>query len=713
MKGTTRFILLAGLALSLLVNASGVTGTSFTDQEGSLDNVLRGWMPSIWVQTTQADFEAGVPINVDTSSSLGDVKLALASPIYDFSEVGTLTFSSGIKTRAAVIDTADGYAYFGTDNSPGKVVKVRLFETPYYSSGTIASQVLDTGAAGTSWDGLIWNETLQSNTDITFEVRASNTSFTKEAASPSWTAVGGTSPVTSGLPSGRYMQWRATLTTSDLNNNTPTLHEVTVVYTVASSNIWVQTTQADFEVGVLNQVDTSLSLGDVRLASISNWYNVDWGYRRVIIIDHTKVQDVADPSTAYADFPVLVYATGLSNIQANAADIRFTSSDGITELPREIEIYSSGTLYAWVKVTLTKDSSDSSDDVIYMYYGNDSVSEPAPDSTYGSENVWDSNYQAVWHLNETSGIHQDATSNTNDGTPEGGVIQNATGKIAGADGFDSLDDYVDCGNSASLNIRNAITLEAWINMNERPSADSWYNVFGKAEYFLYLAGIDETETLLAAYFEIDGEGADLWDEGVTDIGPSTWTYVVLTFDGTDIKGYVDGQHDWTKNKPGTIDDSSASDLLIGNYVGEDEYFNGIVDEARVSNVGRSDEWIKTCYNNQSAPSGFYIIGNEESPFVSSGSIASQVFDTGAAGTSWDELSWSETLQSNTDITFEVRASDTLFAKDDVSPSWTAVGGTSPVVAGLPSGRYIQWRATLTTSDPDNTPTLHEVIVCYE
>jgi len=131
-----------------------------------------------------------------------------------------------------------------------------------------------------------------------------------------------------------------------------------------------------------------------------NWYDTDWSYRREITIDHTKVEDVADPSTTYADFPVLVYATGLSNIKAAGADIRFTSSDGTTELPREIEDYSGGTLYAWVKVTLTKDSSDADDDVIYMYYGNAAATEPAPDSAYGSQNVWDDNYNGVWHLSE-------------------------------------------------------------------------------------------------------------------------------------------------------------------------------------------------------------------------------------------------------------------------------------------------------------------------
>ena len=98
----------------------------------------------------------------------------------------------------------------------------------------------------------------------------------------------------------------------------------------------------------------------------------------------------------------------------------------------------------------------------------------------------------------------------------------------------------------------------------------------------------------------------------------------------------------------------------------------------------------------------------ESSYTSPGTIASQVLDTGVAGARWDALFWDETLQSDTDITFEVRASDTSFVKGDASPSWTSVGGTFPVT----SGRYMQWRATLTTLDTLKTPTLHEVRVYY-
>jgi len=97
---------------------------------------------------------------------------------------------------------------------------------------------------------------------------------------------------------------------------------------------------------------------------------------------------------------------------------------------------------------------------------------------------------------------------------------------------------------------------------------------------------------------------------------------------------------------------------------------------------------------------------------SSGTVASQVLDTTVTGSRWDGMGWDRTLPSGTSITFEVRAQEALFAKDAGSPSWTSVGGTSPVISGLPSGQYKQWRATLTTSDASNTPTLQEARVYY-
>jgi len=37
------------------------------------------------------------------------------------------------------------------------------------------------------------------------------------------------------------------------------------------------------------------------------------------------------------------------------------------------------------------------------------------------------------------------------------------------------------------------------------------------------------------------------------------------------------------------------------------YFNGAIDEVRVSNIARSPDWISTEYANQSQPLTFYTI----------------------------------------------------------------------------------------------------------
>ena len=122
----------------------------------------------------------------------------------------------------------------------------------------------------------------------------------------------------------------------------------------------------------------------------------------------------------------------------------------------------------------------------------------------------------------------------------------------------------------------------------------------------------------------------------------------------------------------------------------------------------SNSWTSMTNALGNVTSGGSLAFVAASTYVGSATMSSQVRDTGKAGARWDALFWGETLQLNTDITFQVRASDTLFAANNGTLTWTSAGGTSPVTSGLPSGRYMQWRAVLTTSDTAVTPVLHEV-----
>jgi len=93
-----------------------------------------------------------------------------------------------------------------------------------YSISTIASDVCNTGHAGAGWDLLGWSNSSVSGTSITFEVRASNTSFLKGDSTPAWQPY-------SVIPTinGTYHQWRATLNTFN-GSVTPLLNEVRDLY---------------------------------------------------------------------------------------------------------------------------------------------------------------------------------------------------------------------------------------------------------------------------------------------------------------------------------------------------------------------------------------------------------------------------------------------------------------------------------------------------
>ena len=76
--------------------------------------------------------------------------------------------------------------------------------------------------------------------------------------------------------------------------------------------------------------------------------------------------------------------------------------------------------------------------------------------------------------------------------------------------------------------------------------------------------------------------------------------------------YVNGQPAGTEVTNGKSFDASGATVKLGSYSSSDgAWFKGTMEEVRISDTARSSSWIKTCYNNQSNPSTFYTISEEE------------------------------------------------------------------------------------------------------
>src|SRR5690349_11623711 len=96
-------------------------------------------------------------------------------------------------------------------------------------------------------------------------------------------------------------------------------------------------------------------------------------------------------------------------------------------------------------------------------------------------------------------------------------------------------------------------------------------------------------------------------------------YFVWTFDGTAAKLYVDGVAK-TVTTAGADSGYARPDggLTLGKtYAAE----SGILDEARISDVVRSADWIATEYNNQGTPGTFYSMGAQQASGGGGGSVS--------------------------------------------------------------------------------------------
>ncbi|KYK21453.1 hypothetical protein AYK21_04730 [Thermoplasmatales archaeon SG8-52-2] len=330
-------------------------------------------------------------------------------------------------------------------------------------------------------------------------------------------------------------------------------------------------------------------------------YLPDWEYRKKVTIDHDMVEE------DLSNFPIIIKTIDsdlAAKAQNDGDDILFIDNSGTqTKLYHEIEHFdgSTGELICWVNISTLSGSQDTE---FYMYYGN-----PDCNSQQYPGGVWNNGFVMVQHLDETSGTHYDSTNYGNDGVCINGTDQNAEGFIDGADGFDGTNDWINCSNDDSFNLIDEITLEAWVNRTG--DGDGIYlgiisrSGVGYNRYQLrYKPGDD-----VAQFFLGDGSGYTIIKSN-DDLALDEWTHLVATWDGTNMFMFVNGVEQSNVSTFTGSPFTSSADLEIGRYT-EQNYFQGIVDEIRISKISRDSDWIITEYNNQNDPSSFLTFGAEE------------------------------------------------------------------------------------------------------
>jgi RHS repeat-associated protein len=360
-----------------------------------------------------------------------------------------------------------------------------------------------------------------------------------------------------------------------------------------------------------------------------------FSYSRPIVIDHTKVTN-----TDQTDFPVLIsgtfsYLATIPNSgqlqNANGYDIVFTSdAAGQTKLDYEIDAYDqvTGNASFWVRIPTLLHLTDTT---IYMWYGSSAVQA----SQENKSGVWSNGFAGVWHFGGNTLSTNDSTANQNNGANHG--VTSIAGKIGGAGSFDGTGNtYLDIPSSNSYKPATALTMEAWVKM---AGPTSWPDIFsldyradGSWSGPFQAYALDFYSNTLLPRIDVATGGAQHATNGGQNVATGQWAHMVGTYDGANMIVYINGASVVTTPQTGAISYGTSKDLDIGTrspYTSA-EAVNGVIDEARISTVARSANWIATEYNNQSSPSSFASIQGSAYFSITTSSLptAAQYIDYG-------------------------------------------------------------------------------------
>ncbi|MFO1098478.1 MAG: Ig-like domain-containing protein [Xanthobacteraceae bacterium] len=190
---------------------------------------------------------------------------------------------------------------------------------------------------------------------------------------------------------------------------------------------------------------------------------------------------------------------------------------------------------------------------------------------------------AAYGFDEGAGtIASDASGHANTANLQNGVAWVA-GQHGTAASFDGVNDYISIPNSASTNISgNALTISMWINPQPLASGDSvvvgkFWNTTMSSPYYQYgleLGGGNRTD------FYIGTSSGPLTALNGTTLPFNQWSYLAITFDGAQVRTYVNGTLANTQALTASIT-ARGNSMNIGADTSTQQIYKGTLDDLRI------------------------------------------------------------------------------------------------------------------------------------
>ena len=189
---------------------------------------------------------------------------------------------------------------------------------------------------------------------------------------------------------------------------------------------------------------------------------------------------------------------------------------------------------------------------------------------------------------------------TNSGTMVNGV-RCAPGQVGQAFSFNGINQFVRVADDPSLDPTNAMSLECWVYINSVPSGNLVVIASKEDPASIHQYQLTLYNNLGQLFFRplLTVAGSFVYFSGNTLVQVGQWYHVAMTYDGSFLKLYVNGNLDGSAAATGPIATSTQPFRIGGDETGW--FFNGLVDELAFYSRALTDAEVQAIYN--SAGSG--------------------------------------------------------------------------------------------------------------
>jgi hypothetical protein len=235
----------------------------------------------------------------------------------------------------------------------------------------------------------------------------------------------------------------------------------------------------------------------------------------------------------------------------------------------------------------------------------------------------------------------DESINTNDGTVNGATLTaDRNGNANKAYNFNGINNYIEAPSNTGLQLSAAYSIGLWFKSNIFNAGQYGYTLISKIQSSGWYGGY---ETMIGETNSIGGVNHTGNINGnfqlpYSGLSSGNWYSVIVTFNGTQLKLYVNGNIVNTVNQSGTLQ-TGNDPLRFGRRGGGgiyDQWFNGVIDDIGIWNRALTECEVKKLYT-----SGSFSVSSSASNTICVG----QSLNLSAAGANSYTWSTGATSQS--------------------------------------------------------------------